>query len=251
LNNEASIKLYQSIADANETREFKHWHASSIAECPRAHWMKRKGVKATNIPSAALMLRWNAGHAFEEIIRPHIPKLFDVNFEPIRSNVRLTSEKLDLTGEYDNFSVDNDTLIEVKTVHDYAFVDRDGHTYLKEKTGTNSRGQNTWGIKNTPYLHHELQNHCYTLLLNETGIEVKAIKYVYISLSGRIVVYDTVVQEELLDNIHKRLEVLNKAWDSDSPPPCICESTHPLYDSVMQYCDYKDGNNCCVIKGEK
>lgn len=247
MNNEATIKLYQAISESNEDRVFKHFHASSIADCPRAHYMKRMGIAGLEKPSAAKILRWKTGHLAEQAFRDFVPVLFDKDTE-IKSNVRLTSKKLDLTGEYDNYSPEFKTLVEIKTVHDYAFVERDGKTYLKDHDGFDAKGRNKWKAKDTPYLHHEIQNHCYVKLLAEEGEIVEAIKYVYISLSGRIVVYDTKIQEDIMGNVNRRLEALNKAWKDQVPPECICKEGHPLYDSVMKWCPYREENNCCVIK---
>lgn len=249
MDKELSIKLYQTIAESNERRVYEAWHCSNIGDCPRTHYFKRKGVEPLSKPSAALILRWKAGHLIEEAIREHLEKLFP----DIKSNERMYSKTLDLTGEYDNLV--DDTIIEIKSVHDGAFIERDGDTYLKEKTGekTYSTGKtvNTWGPKQDPYLHHELQQHCYVHLLKERGVEVKEIVYIYISLSGRIVVYRTPVKQELLDNVTKRLEVLNKAWADQIAPECLCTAhNHPLYDSVMSYCDFKDpvSGQCCSLE---
>jgi hypothetical protein len=249
MNNDKSVALYQAIKDSNERRVFESWHASSISDCPRAHYYKRLGVKPLNDPSAALVIRWGAGHLLEEMIRPQIETVYGKT----ESNQRLTSKTLDLTGEFDNLVLSDSRLVEVKSVHDMAFVERDGKTYLKEKTGTMQRAGrevNTWGIKETPYLHHELQNHAYVLLLGEEGIDVKNIDYVYISLSGRIVVYSTEVQKELLDNVKARLDTLNKAWKAKKPPVCICSPEHNLYESVTKYCDYKnqETGECCSLE---
>lgn len=237
--------LYDAISEANEERVYKHWHASSVAECPRSHYLKRLGQKHLQVPTGAKVLRWWAGHAIEEVIRPFIDKIYGET----QSNIRLTSEKLDLTGEYDNLTVKDKRLIEVKSVHDLAFIEKDGITGLKEDTGEKGpRGGKVWRIKSTPYLHHELQQHAYVLLLKEEGIEVTNIDYVYVSLSGRIVVYSTKVSPELLEAVQRRLNVLKTAWKAQTPPPCICKDyDNPLYDSVLQWCDYKDETNgtCC------
>lgn len=249
MNNDKSIALYTAIKDSNERRVFEHWHASSISDCPRSHYYKRLGVKPLNEPSAALVIRWGAGHLLEEMIRPQIETVYGKT----KSNERLTSEKLNLTGEFDNLVIKDNRLVEVKSVHDMAFIERDGKTYLKENTGTMQRGGrevNTWGIKEKPYMHHELQNHAYVLLLAEQGIKVSGIDYVYISLSGRIVVYSTEVQKELLDNVSARLSMLNKCWKEKTVPPCICDPKHPLFKGVMEYCDFRnqETGECCSLE---
>jgi CRISPR/Cas system-associated exonuclease Cas4 (RecB family) len=239
--------LYDAISADNVERVFEHWHASSIAECPRSHYLKRLGTKRTQEPTAAKILRWNAGHAIEEVIRPFIEKIYGKT----ESNVRLTSTELDLTGEYDNLTLKDHRLIEVKSVHDLAFYDEGGTTSLKEDTGQKGpRGGKVWRAKQSPYLHHELQQHAYVLLLEETGITVTNIDYVYVSLSGRLVVYSTKVQPELLEAVKRRLEVLRTAWETKTPPPCICKDyDNVLYDGVLKWCDFKNesAGTCCEL----
>lgn len=224
--------LYKSIRDANEDRVFEQWHASSIAECPRAHYFKRLGIKSLSNPGAGKMLRWQAGHIIEGVIRPHLEKVF----EDLESNVRLESELLDLTGEYDNYSEDAETIIEIKSVNERAFAYRkvaDTRYHLRDQK---------------PYLNHELQNHCYVKLLREKGKPVSFITYVYITLDGRIATYKTPVNLELEANVTRRLELLNTAWKAQQPPECICsKEDHPLYKSTMQFCDYKGKDGCCSL----
>lgn len=253
LDRSLSIKLYQTISDANEERVFEHWHASSIGECPRTQYFKRLGIKGLpqNQASAALMLRWQSGHSIEEAIRRHLKTLFP----DLVSNDRLTSKIMDLTGEEDNRS--ENIIIEIKSVDDGAFVQRDNEIFLKEEDGTkiyNGKEYKNYKPKLEPYLHHELQQHAYVLLEQERGRQIEEIVYTYISLRGRIVTYSTPVKQELLDNVKARLKVLNEAWKTQTPPECICKESHPLYAGVMRYCPYKTDNDCCslnLIKGEE
>lgn len=246
INKSVSTKLYEAIKASNKPRPMEVWHASSIAQCPRALYLKRHGVHSDpnqiNPPTGAKILRWATGHHYEQEIRQYLDDVYG----EVQSNNRLTSKKLQLTGEYDNLV--GDRLIEIKTVHDYAFKeDKDGNVGLKEQIGTHPNGNKKWAVKTTPYLVHELQNHAYVMLLAEDGVEVKHIDYIYISLSGRIVVYSTEVQPKLIENVEKRLEALNKAWESQEPPVCICREDHPLWDSVYQWCDFRTEQGCCNI----
>lgn len=244
LNNIRAIELYQAIANGNEERVFEMWHASSMAMCPKAHYMKRLGVpEKAEKPSGAKVIRWQAGHNLEKAIRPYIGDVYG----DLASNERMTSEKMQLTGEFDNLVLVDNRLVEIKSVHDYAFYDKDGVTSLKEQIGTWPNGNKKWAPKDTPYLGHEIQNHSYVLLLEENSKTVENIDYVYISLSGRLVVYSTQVQEKLILNVKSRLQALNEAWKDKIAPVCICREDHPLYDSVMQWCPYKTEKGCCEL----
>lgn len=229
---ELAAKLYTSIADKNEVRVFEKWHASAIAECPRAHYFKRVGIPALGTVGAGKMLRWQAGHLMEEVIRPHILEVYP----DLKSNERIESEILDLTGEYDNYSPSAEKILEVKSVHDFAFAYR-------------KKGSNRFELRDgKPYLNHELQNHCYVMLLREQGNIVTSITYVYITLDGRIATYDTPVNQNLLDEVQYRLKLLNTAWADQTPPDCMCNEKHQLWKSTMQYCDYKTDQDCCSLQ---
>ena len=250
MNKDLSIKLYQSISEDNVEREMLRWHASSIAECPRSQYYQRLGIKKIAEPaSAAMMLRWAAGHKLEEVIRPHIYKLYGIQ---TTSNVRLESDTYDLTGEYDNYVFDVHKLVEIKSVSDRAFMQKDNEVYLKEADGTvmrNGKEYVNYKPKEDPYLHHQLQQHAYELLLKERGEVVEGIDYVYISLGGRIVVYSTKPDPKIRLQVVKRLQVLKEAWDKQEPPQCLCKEDHVLWGSTMQYCGYrpKDGGECCSL----
>lgn len=248
VNSIRSGALYDAISAANEERIFEHWHASSISECPRSHYLKRLGQKPINVPNAAKLLRFQAGHIMEEFIRPFIQKVYGET----ESNVRATSEGLDMTGEWDNLTVKDHRLVEIKSIHDNAFIDKDGQTGLKEETGElGPRGGKGWRIKPNPYLNHQLQQHCYVLLLKEREIEVTNIDYIYISLSGRLAAYSTKTDPQLIEAVKRRLAVLNEAWRTKTPPPCICKDyDNPLYSEVLQYCNYKNESTgeCCELK---
>jgi len=223
-------KLYSSVREDNEVRVFEQWHASSIADCPKAHYLKRLGVKATVQNGAGKMLRWKAGHLIEEVIRPHLLSIYP----DLESNIRLSSEEMDMTGEYDNYSEKEKTIFEVKSVHVNAFRYRkvsEDRYHLRD---------------NKPYLSHEYQNHCYVKLLREAGKEVEKIVYIYITLDGRIATYETPVKDDILMEVTKTLAILNEAWKLKVAPRCICaDETHPLFKCSLQFCDYKNGNKCC------
>lgn len=225
-------KLYDGVKEDNEVRVFTQWHASSIAECPRSHYFKRLGIKPITTPGAGKMLRWQAGHLIEEVIRPYLKAIYP----DLESNVRLSSPLLDMTGEYDNYSEKEKTIFEVKSVHDFAFAYR-------------GKGSNRFHVKDEqPYYNHELQNHCYVKLLREQGKPVDFIVYIYVTLDGRIATYKTAVNEGLLFEVQNRLDILNKAWETKTPPDCLCHNENsPLYKTTYQYCDYKDGLNCCSL----
>ncbi len=226
MNNDLSVALYKKIEEMDEPREYLRWHCSSIYKCPLEQWLLRKGQPITNKPTSALRLRWQVGHKMEEAIRPYLEALYP----DIKSNLRLTSEKLDMTGEYDNLV--GTELYEVKSVHPFAFK----HLEKERK----------------PHLHYELQQHAYVLLLAEQGIEVTKINYIYLSLDGRVMCFTTDVQDELLDNVKARLRALNDAWKSQKPPECICKvKGHALEKAAHQYCNYKDAYECCKIKSKK
>lgn len=248
VDNELAIKLYQSIGAGNEERIYRHWHASSISICPRAHYFHRLGVEGLNKPSGAKVIRWGAGHKLEAELRPHVEKVWGET----TSNIRLTNKDWQLTGEYDNLSKDGTTLIEVKSVSDWAFYKGplSRQSILKQASGNKNKwGRDEYVPMESPYIHHVLQNHAYALLLSEEGKQVKNIDFVYASLSGLICVYKTEVDPRYIEWVKNRLSLLNEAWKDKVPPLCMCDDTSPLWGPVFQYCDFRDKVNetCCDL----
>lgn len=214
-----SVKLYTALWENDKRRDDDHWHASSLAKCPREQYFERLGVAPTQKPTGAKVLRWQVGHKVEEVIRPYLLGLYP----NLQSNVRLS--KGSLTGEYDNYDPDSKTLIEIKSVHPFAM----GHLEKKPE----------------PYLHHIVQNHAYVELM---GGEPERITFIYIGLDGRLMDVTIEVDPEYLSLVRKRLTALDEAWEAKTPPDCICNQTdHPLYKCQMQYCSYKEKDECCSL----
>lgn len=168
----------------------------------------------------------------EAEIRPHLLALYP----HLTSNQRLYSKQLDLTGEYDNYDPDSKRLIEVKSV---------GPRAVKYKRV----GETRYHLRDeAPYLAHEWQQHSYVLLLNEIGIEVESITYLYISLEGLLVPYTGKVKPDMLKAVTERLRALNVAWTTKTPPDCICDKEHEMWGSSLQFCDFRTKENCCDLK---
>lgn len=258
INTSLQVSIYKTFSDGDVQRPMEHWHCSSLAACPRAQYLQRQGIERLSKPSGAKVLRWQAGHSIEEAIRPVIETLYP----GVSSNVRLYSEELDLTGEYDNYDKTAKRIIEIKSVHDSAFKEDNGQLGLKQQVGIwqggRWDGKPRWGIKNEPYLHHQMQNHAYALLLKEQGEEVVGIDYIYISLSGRVVAYSTEIDYggRIMLITRERIRVLNEAWKNQVAPTCICKlgdydnTEHELWGAVLKWCDYRneDDDTCCVYK---
>lgn len=241
-----AIKIYESVSRNNVPRVMEHWHASSLAQCPRAQFYARKKVEVTDPVTAGKLLRFATGHMVEAVVRPHI-KGFMPN---VLSNVRFRNMRLDLTGELDNYDPDSKTIWEVKSIHPnavkYRKVADDRHHVRDEHQ----------------YLHHEWQNHAYVLLMAQDDTEVtyddgatwqswepirvERIGYLYVSLSGLLVPYLTDVSQDILVDVEDRITRLNDFYQMDKLPPCFCgDHDHKFYKPVMQYCDYKTESGCC------
>jgi len=271
VNDEIAIKLYQAIAEDNEVRKYNEFHASNIAECPRAHFYRRLGLEPLKRASGALVLRWQTGHKVEEVIRPYLQKIYP----NLISNVRMTNDRLNLTGEFDNYDPDSKQLIEIKSVHPQAVKYKkvgDSRNHLRDEK---------------QYLHHEWQQHAYVYLMSQkdtyrpymatatlqeiekgTGVvkqggynlierkapldinEVEKITYIYISLSGLIVPYTTDVNQEILSNVKDRVEYLNTCYTAKQLPRCTCNEDDVFWKMSGQYCDWKNEatGECCSPK---
>lgn len=266
MNKELTIALYRAINTADPPRPIDNWHASSIAKCPRALFLERMGVLPlpSNEPGGGKKLRWRAGHAIEATIRPELEKVFP----DLVTNVRFTNFELDLTGEFDAYDPTSKILISVKSVHDFAMITRDNVTGLKEANGTNAKGQNSWKVKQTPYTHHEWQEHSYVLLMNDPHTvvsvspetvkdgdvvvpfapwEVEKVIYIYITLGGMITCYTTEVKPAIVERVKAKLKYLHECWLSQTLPVCLCQEGQEMYLVQDQYCSFKTEGGCCSV----
>lgn len=261
LNKALSIEVYQKIAEARQPRKIHHFHASSIARCPRALYFERKGVQALSEPTGAKILRWETGHALEASIRPYLKALYP----NLISNVRLTNKTLDCTGEFDNYDPDSKTLIEIKSVHPYAVITRQGQTTLKLNVAESGE-KAKWEPKPTPYLNHEYQNHAYALLMKhpDTTVDhpdseineqiplgvtpVEKITYIYVTLGGLLVSYTTPVKPDVIEAVEGKLRAMREYWAGDIMPPCNCHEGKLFWGEVNQWCDFKSDDGCCNPK---
>lgn len=230
--NVLTSNLYESIKQDDSKRVMEHWHASSIAKCPRTQYLMRKGVPPIQEPGAGKILRWKAGHIIEGVIRPYLKE----QFPKMSSNVRIDSDTMDLSGEYDNYDPLSKTLIEIKSVSSHAVryrkKDEDRHHLRDDKQ----------------YLHHEWQQHAYFLLLQEQGVKVENIVYLYITLDGLLVPYQTKVNPVLLEQVRQRLDYLNDSWRKQELPDCYCnDEDDPMFNCEYRWCDYKTGWDCCNV----
>lgn len=233
MKDDLAIALYNKVKEDNEVRVFEHWHYSSLAECPRTQYFKRLGIKPTVSVGAGKMLRWKAGHIIEEVVRPYLEAIYP----DLTSNVRMTDEDDDATGEFDNYSEKEATIIEIKSVNGRAF------RYRKVSEHRNHLRDDQ------PYPNHLLQNHGYVRQLRKRGKPVEFIHFVYISLDGLIATYKVPVSQTYLSDVEGRLKTLNTAWATQTPPECICnDHNHKYAKSTMQYCDYKNGSDCCSLE---
>lgn len=244
-----TAKLYQAINEADKPREIKHWHASSIAKCPRALYFERKGVPGLpeNEPGGGKKLRWRGGHAVEAAIRPELEKIYP----GLQTNIRMTNPKIDLTGEFDGYDPVSETLISVKSTHDFAFISREGRTGLKKDTGErNARGNKIYTFNENPYISHEWQEASYVILSDNENFEIKEIVYIYITLGGLIDTFRTPVKPEIVKRVSDKLEYLNKCWADSTLPICLCQPGKEMFDVTDQYCDYRTDilGVCCSPK---
>lgn len=264
MNRDLTVALYQAVNDAPADERSNLWHASSIAKCPRSLYLGRQGVPGLedNEPGAGKKLRWAAGHAIEATIRPYLL----ANFPGAATNLRFTNERLALTGEFDGYDRATRQLFSVKSVHDYAFITKDGQSGLKEAIGNKvsprtGREVVEWGLKSDPYIHHLWQEHAYSLLLaqpdtllddatgtstiNPEDYPVQWLTFIYITLGGQMACYTTEVDKSILSRLERKVAYLNESWGTQTAPLCLCQPDKEMYRVTDQYCPYKTAEGCC------
>lgn len=224
--NDLVFSLYDKIKELDEPRENTLPSGSMIAKCPREQYFTLTGKEPINKLTAAKLLRFKVGHGIEDEVRPYLKELYS----NMKFNERLMSEDMNFTGEYDCYDPDSKLLLDVKSVHPFAFK------YLEKDPKI--------------HLHYQYQLHAYRLLLEEHGNEVDKLGVLYVSLDGRLMYLEQEPDEAITKNVKKRIQLITEALEKDEPPECIClNKDHPLYKGQMRFCVFYNSQDkvCCEV----
>lgn len=178
-----------------EEKEIKSWHISKIGQCPRGAYLERIGADPDTEFSDRQLRVFAVGRFFEE----WFINLLDNRKElKIKSQVRVESERLDVTG-YVDLLVDSPKkkVYEIKTKH-------------------------SAGFRYIPNRQHQYQLWTYLYLL---GIEEGAL--IYLSKDDlRMAEFPVFLQDkELQQEVFDWLTLVKWAWEEKKYPPLAEEGT--------------------------
>lgn len=243
----------------NRPRSREHWHASELAKCPREQYLARKGADPIQEMPGGKQLRFQVGFGLEAYLQTYLRQLYP----KLLTNVRITSVTYDLTGEFDAYDPDSQTVFEIKSTHPWAL-------YRVKKSDPPELSAQPHLLDQKPYPHHEWQTHAYALLMADSNATVTtqmgevltmgeaatelgltgitAIKYLYWPMGSLLISYDTPVKPVRFEEVQTRLRLLNEHWDMSELPDCLCgDHDNEMYGPAMQYCSYKTDWNCCQV----
>lgn len=194
----------EAIADGKEDKEQNSWYSSALGQCLTRTYLERKGVTKAEFDERVLRI-FTVGNIFEDWIAEIVAKKAKVE-----TQVSAVWEAMDLRGRVD-LMVDG-MPYELKTKHSNSFWKKDwqGKSYL-------------------PNRHHEMQLWTYLKSLDkEEG------RLVYVSKDDLAIAEFVVRQDDkqLAEETTKELELLNRAWQEQLPPPPIMDKKDWRY----KYC---------------
>lgn len=221
---------------SREDKEFKSWRASQLGQCPRKHFLLRKGVRHTNPPDERSQRVFAAGDTFHNFVQDIA--LNSLQYETTGNKVfekgavliegELFDEELNLGGRYDLLipQKEKTILYDIKSVHSRAFWNME-----REKRDV--------------YPHHKMQLAAYALMLKRAGTPVDEMRMFYISKDDLCCKEVTVpLTPELEKDVYNELALLNKHWAENTLPDCTCEGWQ------IQYCPFADPTSMKSVEKE-
>lgn len=209
-------QLIDQWVATREDKEYKSWRASRIGQCPRAHYLLRKGAEQTNPPDERTLRVFAAGDTFHKFVQDIAEEQGSEN----KVEQEVFDEKLDLGGRYDLLVKDKEKTIlyDIKSVHSRAF----------------------WNMEKEDrevYPHHKMQLGAYMVMLKDSGEPVDEGRMFYISKDDLVTKEVTIaLTEELEKSVRDELALLNKHWKENTLPKCTCAGTK----WGVMYCPFAD-----------
>ena len=192
--------------DERDEKEQTSWHASSLGMCPTGLYLQRKGVPADTEFDERTLRVFKAGHIFEQFVVDLIKEKL-----PIETQVRVESDKYNFSGYAD--LVVNDLVYEIKSKHSRGF-------WHMEKEGNGS-------------IHNRMQLWAYLEFLGKPEGRLLYISKDDMSILEYVVKRD---DEELRKAVLLQLDMLNRAWKEELPPPVLFDKK----DWRAKYCRLHD-----------
>jgi hypothetical protein len=184
--------INESVKKEDRAYEQKSWHASALGSCLTGAYLIRKGIAKKEFDDRTLRV-FGAGRMFED----WLIDLLAQKDEKFETQVRCEWPEMDLTG-YADLTI-NGLVYEIKSKHSKSFW------YMEKQGGGPNR-------------HHEYQLWTYLKCLNK-----KEGRLLYISKDDlSILEYPVFLEDKkLAGEVMSELEILNRAWKEQLPPPPI------------------------------
>lgn len=197
-----------------------HWHASSLAGCPRAQMLKRAGMPSDGRPLNS-EITFNFGHSVHSLLEEFSSATFD--------NVQLPSlvfsGRIQHVGSETGGCLHPQADLALKARADWVFVCDDSVVIQDLKT----EGTNKWrveqakseGKKDSAKDEHKLQIACNAIIQEGLGlapmpVEYGAVTYCSKKPSKNEWIWDTQwfeITSELREKVYAKIDSLNAAWE--------------------------------------
>jgi hypothetical protein len=212
-------KMNETLQARRETNwKPTSWNCSKLGSCLTGVYLERLGVKPDTEFTDRELRVFAAGHLFEEFFADLVKDYKDVKIE---RQVRVEDKKLDVTGYADMVvEVDGQKLVyEIKSKNSRAF-------WYMEKKGEGANKQ------------HQMQIWLYMHIL---GIEEGRLLYLEKDTLTTLEYPIYLKNQELEESVMKELDILNRAWKEQLPPPVLYTDK----DWQSKYCRFHSQCKTC------
>ena len=203
-------ELINAKVREREEKEITSFHCSKLGSCLTGVYLQRSGVKPDEEFDDRTLRVFSAGKLFEE----WIVGLVEASGATIEKQVRVEDKELNFSG-YADFVWDTG---EKKIVYEVKSKNSKAFWYMKDK----GEGANR---------HHEMQLWLY---LYNLGIEDGRLLYVEKDALSILEYPVQLSDEKLRDEVMEELDILNRAWKEQLPPPV----PEDLIKWKATYCSY-------------
>lgn len=273
------LDLYHETERAHfkHTRTSNYWSASALGYCMRRQYLSRLGVPSTRELDGKTLRTFAMGNDVER----HVKRAWQRAGLLVAEEIPVRDDELQVTGRIDAIvggrvqpieSIPASLLMswspeyiamladfrvriaaELARLAEEGEWDPEGYAAIETKSTKEFSLQAMF--KNGPNQTHILQAAAYKLIVRRNPslipVPFESVRWLVEPISkSNFAFLRFAVMPKHVAEVERRLEILNNAWATQTPPPCTCTGKDAIFGGKeWTYCDYGTGSkdSCCDV----